>query len=113
MIPAKGTTNRRVIDYLRAASVRTRESVYRAMNDIARAAIDIVLENETKKGHINVNKSGIRLTGMAQRMLDEEGKNAQIDLTSNFKPRGVQPSWRDSIKRPGADAFMDWQSRQN
>lgn len=112
MIPAKGTTNRRVIDYLRASNVRTRASVYRAINDIAKPAIDIVIESEIEKGHIGQNKAGLRLTSMASKKLDEEGKNAQIELTDNFKPRGIQPSWKDRVARTGAAEFMNWPSKQ-
>lgn len=111
MIPARGTTNRRVLEFINGARSRTRESICKAINDIAKPAIDLVIKSEIEKGHIRVNGDSYLLTGEAKRKLEAEAVESIGMMADNFKPRGVQPSWQDRITRPGAVEFTKWQSK--
>lgn len=111
MIPARGTTNRRVLEFILGARSRTRESICKAINDIAKPAIDLVIKSEIEKGHIKLSGENYMLTGEAKRKLEAEAIASISKIEDNFKPRGVQPRWQDRVMRPGATEFCDWQSK--
>lgn len=110
-IPARGTTSRRILEYISGARSRTRESICKAINDIAKPAIDLVIKSEIEKGHIRKHGEQFFLTGEAKRKLEAEAVASIGMMADNFKPRGVQPRWQDNVMRPGATEFMDWQSK--
>lgn len=111
MIPARGTTNRRVLEFINGARSRTRDSICKSINDIAKPAIDLVIKSEMEKGHIRAEGENLFLTAKAKRKIEDEAIASIGMMTDNFKPRGVQPSWQDRVNRPGALESQEWKSK--
>jgi len=113
MLPAKTSQSRRLLDYLRHVSARTRESICRGLNDVSRPAIDKMLEEEIARGNISKNAAGYRLTGVALKLYDIEADQASV-YVDRFKPLSKANYISTKGTRPGSDWSHDaYKSRQN
>lgn len=109
IIAAKGTNNRRVLDYLFGRNGLTKTSVFTAIGDVPRPALEKIIESEIDRGFITIYDGRLFLTTSANEAYAAEKKNKD----DNFKPRGKQPSWRDTVTRNGSADFMNIPSRHN
>lgn len=109
-LPEKTSNARRVLDLFRGVRYKSKSTVFGCLSDISRGAISAILADQVEKGHLGINSDGYRLTALANKKYDQEAADAVL-VPSAFKPRGVQPSWRDNLPRPGSDAFFDLPSR--
>lgn len=111
-LPVKTSNARRLLDLFRETDkqTRTRLSIAKCLSDIPRVAIDQILVGEVGKGHLIATNGGYKLTGVAKQKYDQEAAEAVL-VPNAFKPRGVQPSWRDNVSRQGSDEFLQWQSK--
>lgn len=71
-----------------------------------------VMDDLLVSGFVKCNVDGqYKITAEARKLIAEDIAASAVKLASNFKPRGVQPSWRDNVARQGSDEFLKWESK--
>lgn len=115
-LPTHGAS-RQALNYLYDAPNRSNglrlDTIRQAIeNEVGRETMRGVMDDLLVSGFVKCNVDGqYKITAEARKLIAEDIAASAVKLASNFKPRGVQPSWRDNVARQGSDEFLKWESK--
>lgn len=111
------SAGRQALNYLydapnRSTGLRLDTIRHAIENEVGGETMRGVMDDLLASGFVKCNTDGqYKITAEARKLIAEDIAASAVKLASNFKPRGVQPSWKDNVARQGSDEFLNWPSR--
>lgn len=106
-IPPTGTNPRRVLDCMRNMRFCTVPTLAKMLSDIARPAIQHILDDEVSNGNLVKRGTQYRFTDLAVERFNQEESRNQAELLANNKPLCSSRYINTKGTRPSSDWSRD------